>query len=984
VVAAEAVETGRDFGTCPTATSAWFGRTPSVVALELAGDASRAGAILDCWTAAQRQRIRDGVHTDTWLIAVYVATLGLWCLYGARRLYRPALRRLGWMAALGVVIAGVLDLFVENPALRSMLDGDRGTAVRATTAALAKFVLLVLAAAYAALALIAGLTRMMSWLGGPAVQAAFRATPGFGPSDAPAVPPVDLVDVVEAEDASTFARRYVLPADDGTDGVDIALSGGGIRSAAFSLGCVQTFETLAYPGAPGGATVMATASHLATVSGGGYLGGGRQMLLHDLETRRAPLSAPYQPDQPETALLHRNHNFLWDTPREAAVGIGRLLLGVAFNLTILAAIVFVIARPIGWVTFAPLLGEPGAASAPTGFWWGTLATVGILALLALAAGLWQAGAGGGGPYVTRAVQVATIVPALVGLVLVFVGWRGADLSRAWVPLVAAGGTAAVLIVLALVSSLGGPARALTRPIRTSLPVWVLGAFALGLTAFWLDGAATAQRGVLRPSIGPVLRLLVVMTAVVVVLFIVFTVEPVRRWLHKRALVTQFLVTGIPTAIGFVAAIVVMVAAHWLDVRVPELGLWAVVLAFLVALLSFGDQKLWSPHVFYKKRIASAFSGTRTGPTGPAQQLPYNIRTTMSSWGRPTDGSPKLLVCCAVHTSNLRIARTRRVWTFTFAYDFVGGPDIGWMRTIDLEAALGRENGGDGTLLAAVAMSGAAVASSLGALSKGGSNAAFAVANARLGVWLPNPRYVRRLRDQPAGDIEPWIRWRRVTYLLKEVFGVFDLEDRFVYVSDGGHVENFGLLSLLARRSRVILCCDASGDSYDPSRGPPSVGVSIRHSLRMARDRLGVMVEAVPASGAPFMLDLEDDTAFGVAVAAWVPTVTPPPGCEKLRGRLAPDCVVTFRISHPAAPGAPTTTLVLVKAVLPREVCTDPSLAPARTAALDHPAFPADSTVDQWLTTEQFDGYVALGRYVARRAVARLAELEDALAEVDQA
>jgi hypothetical protein len=94
--------------------------------------------------------------------------------------------------------------------------------------------------------------------------------------------------------------------------------------------------------------------------------------------------------------------------------------------------------------------------------------------------------------------------------------------------------------------------------------------------------------------------------------------------------------------------------------------------------------------------------------------------------------------------------------------------------------------------------------------------------------------------------------------------------------------------------------------------------------------------------------------------------------------------VTFRISHPAAPGAPTTTLVLVKAVLPREVCTDPSLAPARTAALDHPAFPADSTVDQWLTTEQFDGYVALGRYVARRAVARLAELEDALAEVDQA
>jgi hypothetical protein len=244
--------------------------------------------------------------------------------------------------------------------------------------------------------------------------------------------------------------------------------------------------------------------------------------------------------------------------------------------------------------------------------------------------------------------------------------------------------------------------------------------------------------------------------------------------------------------------------------------------------------------------------------------------------------------------------------------------------------------------------------------------------------------VRRLRDQRPSDIEPWIRWRRVTYLLKEIFGVFDLEDRYVYVSDGGHLENFGLLSLFARRSRVILCCDASGDSYDPAGGPTSVGVSIRHSLRIARDRLGTTVEAVPVAGAPFAVDLEDDAVFGAAMAPFVTTVPPPPGCEGLRGRLAPDCVATLRISHPQIPGTPSTLLVLVKAVLPFEVCTDPSLAPARQAALDHPAFPADSTVDQWLTTEQFDGYVALGRYVARRAVTRLVELEDALAAVDQA
>jgi hypothetical protein len=971
VVAGESIETGRDFGTCPAATSAWSGRTPSIVALELAGDASRAGAILDCWTATQRQRIRDGVDTDTWFIVAYVATLAFWCLYGTRRLYRPALRRVGWIALAGAFATGALDLFGENPGLRAMLDGDRGAAVRTTTAALPKFVLVVLVAGYALLALVAALTRLVQWVGGPVLQATFRQPPGFGPADAPAVPPTDLVDVVEAEDATTFARRYVLPGDDGTGGVDISLSGGGIRSAAFSLGCVQTFETMPYPG--GAATVMATASHMATVSGGGYLGGGRQVLLHDLATRGAPLDTPYGQTQPETDFLHQHHNFLWNTPREAAVGIGRLLVGIAINVAVLAAIVFVIARPLGWVTFAPALGAPGASSAPSGYWWGTLAAIGLLVVLGLASGLWQASAGGGGPFVVRAVQIATIGPAVVGIVLLLIGWRRADLARAYVPLVAAGGTAVVLGGLALAFGAAGPAQALSRPLRTSLPAWVLAAFALGLTAFWLDGAATAQRATLRPSIGPLLRFVISMTVIVVVLFVIFTIEPVRRWLHERTLITQFVAIGVPAAVGLLGALAVTVFGHWLDVRVPELALWTIVALGLAALFAFGDQTLWSPHLFYKRRISSAFTGTRRGPGEPAQQLPYNIRTTMSMWGRPAPGSPKLLLCCAVHTSNLRIDRHRRVWTFTFAHDYVGGPDVGWMRTVDLEAALGRENAGEGSLMAAVAISGAAIASSQGTFDTGGSDAAIAVANARLGVWLPNPRYVRRLRDQRPGAIEPWIRSRRVTYLLKEIFGVFDLGDRFVYVSDGGHLENFGLLSLFARRSRVILCCDASGDSYDAGRGASSMGVSIRHSLRIARDRLGTTVEAVPLAGAPFVVDLEDDAVFGAAMAPFAPSVVPPAGCEGLRGRLAPDCVVTLRITHPQLAGTPSTLLVLVKAVLPFEVCIDPSLAAARQAALDHPAFPADSTVDQWLTTEQFDGYVALGRYVARRAVSRLAQ-----------
>jgi hypothetical protein len=89
-------------------------------------------------------------------------------------------------------------------------------------------------------------------------------------------------------------------------------------------------------------------------------------------------------------------------------------------------------------------------------------------------------------------------------------------------------------------------------------------------------------------------------------------------------------------------------------------------------------------------------------------------------------------------------------------------------------------------------------------------------------------------------------------------------------------------------------------------------------------------------------------------------------------------VITLRITHtavaPAGGPAPQTLLLVAKAVLTPDMCTDPALAGVRQAAADYPQFPNDPTVDQWLTDEQFDAYMALGRAVAARAHARLTEL----------
>ena len=80
-----------------------------------------------------------------------------------------------------------------------------------------------------------------------------------------------------------------------------------------------------------------------------------------------------------------------------------------------------------------------------------------------------------------------------------------------------------------------------------------------------------------------------------------------------------------------------------------------------------------------------------------------------------------------------------------------------------------------------------------------------VFNLRLGVWLPSPQYIERLRQHP--DDTVWIRLRRFPLLFKEVFSSYDADDRFRYVTDGGQFDNLGLYELLARR-QTIFCFDA--------------------------------------------------------------------------------------------------------------------------------------------------------------------------------
>ena len=122
---------------------------------------------------------------------------------------------------------------------------------------------------------------------------------------------------------------------------------------------------------------------------------------------------------------------------------------------------------------------------------------------------------------------------------------------------------------------------------------------------------------------------------------------------------------------------------------------------------------------------------------------------------------QLILCAAANLSGTDLVPPgRRVTPFVFASDYVGGPRLGYIRTKELETLVGRRTyASDVTVLAAMAMSGAAVASAMGRMS-GPFDVLFALSNARLGVWVPNPRHLVTWFKRP-GDLKPPLdRWRQ--------------------------------------------------------------------------------------------------------------------------------------------------------------------------------------------------------------------------------
>jgi hypothetical protein len=384
---------------------------------------------------------------------------------------------------------------------------------------------------------------------------------------------------------------------------------------------------------------------------------------------------------------------------------------------------------------------------------------------------------------------------------------------------------------------------------------------------------------------------------------------------------------------------------------------------------------------------------------------------------PRDGrGPHLVSCAVANVSDPGLVPAKRGCTpFVFDGHTIGltDPLLPWGSALApsrLYEYVADRRYRDATVPAALAMSGAAFSPLAGRenVRVGPYRMVLALANARLGVWLPNPLWIdevsvlQRLvqvrspeaaaawRQLDAGDqlellshLHDWdkawlhdqlhdgetpVPFERPTFatsrtdertaeqraealgtsgrwvfkllewlrgdiakpgpyrLLKEAIGQPSIYDRSLYITDGGHYDNLGLIEALRRRPDKIYILDASADPEDTFR---ALGLAIA----TARMDLDCEITFDPRAMRR-MKQERSEAAWGIGEYTFA-DVNGQPGAS---GRI-----------------------YLAKVVMVNELPWD-----VETYAATNPEFPRTSTANQLYGEFDLESYRVLGREVTRK------------------
>ncbi|HUZ40846.1 MAG TPA: hypothetical protein VMU68_05590 [Acidimicrobiales bacterium] len=721
------------------------------------------------------------------------------------------------------------------------------------------------------------------------------------------------------------------------DGVGISLSGGGIRAASFGLGALQGL------GRHGLLYGPKKAKYLTAVSGGSYIATAFAMISKDYFSSRRllPEYEPFAHGSPEEQHLRDHTQYLTHGRFGVAAVIWRLFIGIVFNLSMFIVGLSFLGMPLGYLyrRIWPSLQAGCPTNCPSH------------ARFAISGGL------------VRGVLTAVAIALVLGI-----AWLVRTYKREWTRnlmglasgffLVGAGVVALLFIGFPTVIHLARPVIIRTVPgtardtkVATSV-VGLAGLF--GVVLAWITTARRVLTSQSPVTSGVVGRL--------------------RTFVAKHKIL---LVNIVATIAGPILVLVILFyLTYWASAYSPfSNGVghaifwsWLVALGLFVALWLRADVTAWSLFPFYRRRLSASFilerdPANQDGP--PSASRVQGVDASERDYATPyllsafqSDQIPEVIICAAANVSGYGATPTgSNVTSFTFSSEQIGGPLVQAVPTAAYEQALmpraawrfwrrwkfwkitpSEPQARFVTFPSVMAISGAAFSPSMGKMTRGPFRLFIALLNLRLGVWVPNPRYLDHFKNRSAHPLLP-----RPQYFVRELLGINHINAPFLYVTDGGHYDNLGLVELLRRRCKQIWCIDASGDQIDSFD-------TLGGALRQAESELQVHVDIHP------FRDMAPSTTK--------------PGPDGVRYVKAPYCkgVIHYSGSSDDTTGEFIGTLYYVKLGVPNNAPWS-----IKSFAAANPSFPCDPTLDQLFDADRFEAYRELGAFAVEEAMTKIWE-----------
>jgi hypothetical protein len=696
----------------------------------------------------------------------------------------------------------------------------------------------------------------------------------------------------------------------------IALSGGGIRSATFNLGVLQAlhdFEVLDY------------LDYLSTVSGGGYIGGfwtAWRTRGPTADTELFPGKTDDFTERAEVRHLREFSNFL--SPRLGFLNydLGRMIVaGLSATIPALLAALSILMIALGaWrgLVWMVLVSNNLALA---------LLAIVVVPAVSLAAfeAAWRGREGKAGRGYWSVSTVGVAVGAVIALFLTSV-YEQSD-PTSWDLLIPGGawfGAALALVAVRFVTSRfvkrwtsgwrkgldfrvlrQGIDRAVSRLLLCSA-AWVV------IAAVWLIGERIWRESSARLGTGGNFAGLVASGTV-----LGFVFQWAQKFLSQRPSnplgenLSGALKRRLPQVLAYATIVAMMLVIvfvlSWLETTSYLRWSFLVPGVITLAMLVFFDPNEVGLHSFYRARLARAYLGASSPDN---QRRAEAVSTDDLCLAELTTKRPLHLVCCTAndlagdHLANLHRGAVSAVLS-PVGYS-VGNAVRQWKDTTDVP-----------TLGSAITASGAAFNSHMGALSmQFGPAVTFLMTafNLRLGLWLSHPRVF----ENPPHRLFPGLSF----YL--ELFSASTVKGDRVLLSDGGHFENMAVYELIRRHCRYIIVSDCGAD--------PEV----------AFDDLGNLVRRVRED---FKVEIEID------LAPLLP--------DKATGHSRQP-MVAGDIYYP---NGDVGVLLMIKPSITGNEPVD--VGQYRTR---NPAFPHESTGDQFYDEAQWESYRRLGIHAVRASM----------------